>query len=313
MNALPACAPRLALATLALFAPGAALAGGGEHHFSWFQKVPGFSLEHPSAGQALGLADPANGFMIATAWGMVAVILGLALVARMGLSRAEAAGTDGLVPEAGLSVRTMFEVIIEWLHGLMTATIGSAKEASAFFPLVGTLFIYVLFSNLAGFIPGVLPVTEDMSSNFALGLVVFLVFNYAGLSRAGMGYIKHLAGPVAAIAPVFFLLEAFSLVVRPISLAFRLTVNITVDHLLAGIGRTLGNAGMDPQSLHSLADVGVGGLIGGSLVPVPLMFLGLLVCVVQAFVFALLTTIYIALSVEHHGDHGDHGEGHAHH
>ncbi len=75
---------------------------------------------------------------------------------------------------------------------------------------------------------------------------------------------------------------------------------------LAGIARTLGNAGVDPQTLHGLDAVGVGGLIGGSLVPVPLMFLGLLVCVVQAFVFALLTTIYIALSVEHHDSHGGH-------
>ncbi len=280
-----------------------------EHHFSWFQNLPGFGLGHASVGQALGLADPDSAYFIATAWGMVVVILLLAVFARMGLSKAIAAGNDGLIPESGLSIRTMFEVIIEWLHGLMTTTIGSKKEANAFFPIVGTIFIYVLFSNLAGFIPGVLPVTENMSSNFALGLFVFLVFNYAGLSRAGMGYLKHLAGPVAAIAPIFFLLEAFSLLVRPVSLAFRLTVNITVDHLLAGIGRTLGNAGVDPSNLHSLAEAGAG-LLGGSLVPVPLMFLGLLVCVVQAFVFALLTTMYIGLAAEHHEEHGD---GHAHH
>jgi len=310
MSAVSTHLTRLVTASLALLVPGTALASG-EHHFSWFQKVPGFDLAHPTVGQAVGLHDPAEGFFIATAWGMVVLILGLAAIARMGLSRAEAAGAEGLVPETGLSVRTGFEVIIEWLHGLMTTTIGSAKEANAFFPLVGTIFVYVLVSNLAGFIPGVLPVTENMSSNFALGLLVFLVFNYAGLSRAGVGYLKHLAGPVLAIAPIFFVLEAFSLVVRPVSLAFRLTVNITVDHLLASIGRTLGNAGSDPQTLHSIADVGIGGLVGGSIAPVPLMFLGLLVCVVQAFVFALLTTIYIALSVEHHGD--DHGEGHAHH
>lgn len=286
-----------------------AVVSGGEHHFSWFQLLPGFHLGGSAVGKALGLHDPDAAFFIATSWAMVLILLGLALVARMGLEQAKARGVDGLVPDSGLGIRNMTEVVIEWLYGLMTSTIGSAKEARAFFPLVGGIFFFVLVSNLFGFVPGVLPVTENMSSNFALAAVVFVVFNYAGLSRAGVGYLKHLAGPVAAIAPVFFVLEAFSLLVRPVSLAFRLTVNITVDHLLAGIARTLGNAGVDPQTLHGLDAVGVGGLIGGSLVPVPLMFLGLLVCVVQAFVFALLTTIYIALSVEHHDSH----EGHAAH
>jgi len=284
---------------------------GESHHFSWFQKIPGFDLEHASVGHALGLADPQAAYFVATSWAVVFVILALAGIARMGLEKAKAQGEAGLVPDSGLGVRNMVEVLIEWLYGLMTATIGSAKEARAFFPLVGGIFFYVLVANLSGFIPGVLPVTENISSNFALSSAVFLVFNYAGLSRNGVGYLKHLAGPVLAIAPIFFVLESFSLFVRPIALAFRLTVNITVDHLLAGIARTLGN-GADPSTLHGFSDVSIGGLIGGSLVPVPLMFLGLLVCVVQAFVFALLTTIYIALSAEHH-DEG-HGDGHpAHH
>jgi F-type H+-transporting ATPase subunit a len=179
--------------------------------------------------------------------------------------------------------------VIEWLFGLMESTIGNRKDAEAFFPLVGTIFVYVLVSNLVGFIPGVIPATEDMSHNLALAGVVFLVFNYAGLSRNGFGYIKHLAGPVAAIAPVFFLLESFSL-----------SVNIFVDHLLAGIVRGLGSEFL--------------GFLGGAILPVPLFFLGLLVCVVQAFVFALLTTIYISLSVAHddHGHGDDHDHAHAH-
>lgn len=285
---------------------------GEAHHFSWFQKVPGFDLEHASVGHALGLKDPQAAYYIATSWGVVFVMLALAGVARMGLERAKAKGEAGLVPDNGLGLRNLVEVLIEWLYGLMTQTIGSAKEARAFFPLVGCIFFYVLVANLSGFVPGVLPVTENMSSNFALSAAVFLVFNYAGLARNGFGYLKHLAGPVAAIAPIFFVLESFSLLVRPVSLAFRLTVNITVDHLLASIARTLGNAGVDPSNFHDLSAIGVGGIIGGGLVPVPLMFLGLLVCVVQAFVFALLTTIYISLSVEHH-DEG-HGDGHpAHH
>lgn len=272
-------------------------------NFSWFQLIPGF--DDGSVAHALGIHVGADGhdpsFFIPTAWAVVGVILLLAVFARMGLERAKArGGADAFVPESGLSPRNVFEVVIEWLFGLMESTIGNRKDAEAFFPLVGTIFVYVLISNLVGFIPGVIPATEDMSHNLALAGVVFLVFNYAGLSRNGFGYIKHLAGPVAAIAPVFFLLESFSLLVRPISLTFRLSVNIFVDHLLAGIVRGLGSEFL--------------GFLGGAILPVPLFFLGLLVCVVQAFVFALLTTIYISLSVAHddHGHGDDHDHAHAH-
>ena len=81
------------------------------------------------------------------------------------------------------------------------------------------------------------------------------------------------------------------------SLTVRLGVNIAVDHLLQTIARTLGDTFL--------------GVFGAATLPVPLYFLGLLVCVVQAFVFALLTTIYISLSVAHGDGHDDHA--HAHH
>ncbi len=267
--------------------------------FSWFQLLPGFgdgSVAHTLGIHVDGGHDPS--YTIPTAWAVVAFILLFAAVARMGLEAAKKIeGPDKYVPEAGLSPRNLFEIVVEWLLGLMESTIGTRKEALAFFPLVGTIFVYVLINNLSGFIPGVLPATEDMSHNFALAASVFVVFNYAGLSRQGFGYIKHLAGPIAAIAPIFFTLEAFSLAVRPVSLTFRLGVNIAVDHLLASIVRGLGAE--------------FAGFIGGALLPVPLLFLGLLVCVVQAFVFALLTTIYISLSVAH-DEHHEHGDGHAH-
>lgn len=259
--------------------------------FSWFQLVPGFGHDN-AVGHALGLRDAHDAVFIATAWGMVAVLLGLAVLARMGLERAKAT-TDlhKYVPDAGLTARNAFEVIVEWLFGLAESMLGR-KEAKAFFPLIGTLFFYVLISNLAGFVPGLLPVTENMSSNFALALCVFVVFNYAGLARNGFGYIKHLAGPVVALAPAFLVLETVSLLIRPVSLSVRLTVNIFVDHLLQTIARDLGGTFLS--------------VVGSALLPVPLYFLGLLVCVVQAFVFALLTTIYVSLSVAHTDEHHSH-------
>ncbi len=261
------------------------LMGSYASGFSWFQLVPGLSGEH-GLGNTLGIRDEHDAFFIATTWGIVLFIFAIAGLARLGLNRAlSREGTDKYLPDAGITIRNIFEMITEFLHNLMVANLG-AKEARAFFPLVGGLFTFILFANLSGFIPGLLPPTDNLSSNFAMALTVFIVFNYAGLSRNGFGYIKHLGGPVLWLAPAFFVLETVSLLIRPMSLSIRLTVNIFVDHLLQGIAR------------------GLGGDIIAALLPVPLYFLGLLVCTVQAFVFALLTVIYISQSVAHEEGHG---------
>lgn len=265
--------------------------------FSWFQLVPGFGPDG-GVGEALHLTHPADAAHIPTAWFMVAVVLGFAGLARMGLERAKARpGLERLLPDEGVTFRNLGEMLTDGLHGMVLGVIGP-KETKNFFPLMASFFTYILFSNLASFIPGFLPVTDNFSSNLALGATSFLVFNYAGLSRDPVGYFKHLAGPILALAPAFLVLETLSLFIRPMSLSFRLTVNIFVDHLLQGIARDIGG--------------GFLGTLGMILVPIPLYFLGLLVCFVQAFVFSLLSTIYVSMSLPHgdHHDDGGHGDGH---
>lgn len=273
------------ISLLGLYA--AATSSAQASNFTWYQLVPGFE-DGGSVGTALGLHDGHGAFVILTAWGIVFALLGAAFIARMSLQSALAkGGTAAFVPDSGLSIRNIFEVILEWQYDLIHGMIG--KETKNFFALIATLFLYVLASNLSGFIPGHLPPTENFSHNLALAICVFLVFNYAGLSRQGFGYIKHLAGPILVLSPAFLVLETISLLVRPVSLTVRLGVNISVDHLLQGIARTLGDSFL--------------GVVGAATLPVPLYFLGLLVCVVQAFVFALLTTIYVSLSVAHADEH----------
>jgi F-type H+-transporting ATPase subunit a len=274
------------ISLLGLYA--AAISGAQAATFSWYQLVPGFE-DGGAVGTALGLHDGHGAFVILTAWGIVAALLGLALVARGQLNAAIArGGTAAFVPDGTLTVRNFFELVCEWQYDLIRGMVGD-HEAKAFFPLIGTIFFYVLFSNVSGFIPGHLPPTENFSHNLALALCVFVVFNYAGFSRQGFGYVKHLMGPIALLAPAFLVLETISLLIRPISLTVRLGVNIFVDHLLQSIFRGLGDTFF--------------GVLGAAVVPVPLYFLGLLVCVVQAFVFALLTTIYVNLSVAHGDEH----------
>jgi F-type H+-transporting ATPase subunit a len=280
--------------------------GGAVSDFSWFQFIPGISK--PVAGQTLGqvlhLHDAHDAVFIPTTWAIVLFILALAGLARLGLNRAIAReGTAKYLPDSSLTFRNAFEMAVEFINDMMVQNLGE-KETKAFFPLVGSLFVFVLVANFSGFIPGLRPPTDNLSSNLAMALTVFVVFNYAGLSRNGLGYLKHLGGPVIWLAPAFFVLETTSLLVRPMSLSIRLYVNIFVDHLLQGIARDLGG----PLS-------SVPGMLGAIVLPVPLYFLGLLVCSVQAFVFALLTVIYIAQAAAHEGDHGDghdHDHGHAH-
>ena len=276
--------------------------GGAVSDFSWFQMIPGISkpVGGQTLGQALHLHDAHDAVFIPTTWALVLVILAVAGIARMGLNRAIAReGTDKFLSDSTMTFRNAFEMVVEFVSDMMHQNL-SAKEVKAFFPLVGSLFVFVFVANFSGFIPGLRPPTDNLSSNLAMALTVFVVFNYAGLSRNGLGYLKHLGGPVIWLAPAFFVLETTSLLVRPMSLSIRLYVNIFVDHLLQGIARDLGG----PLST-------IPGLIGAVALPVPLYFLGLLVCSVQAFVFALLTVIYVAQAVAHDDAH-DHDHGHAH-
>ena len=118
--------------------------------------------------------------------------------------------------------------------------------------------------------------------------MIFFAFNYYGLKENGFAYIKHLAGPVWWLAWLIFPLELMSMFIRPLTLSVRLMLNMSVDHLLTDI-------------FHGLVMF---------VVPVMIMLLSTLVIFVQAYVFTLLSTVYIALATEHeHEDHG-HGEGH---
>jgi F-type H+-transporting ATPase subunit a len=273
-----------------------ALMGANASAFSWFQLVPGFGHAN-EIGHALGLADAHTAFVIPTAWTVVAVLLAFAFLARRGMERALAQdGPERFIPDATLSARNVGEVLVEGVSNLVGGTL-KGKDAAFFFPFLATIFLYILLTNLLGFVPGVLPSTENFSNNFAMSLCVFVVFNVAGLARNGTGYVKHLWGPKLhwALIPLnllIFGIETFSLFLRPATLSIRLTANIFADHLVSGVVRDLGGA--FPSVLS---------YIGAALLPLPFYALGLLVCFLQAFVFTLLSTIYVGLAVAHDEEH----------
>jgi F-type H+-transporting ATPase subunit a len=251
----------VAIATL-LSANSAQAGGGGGHHFSWLQLVPG--LEH--AHHALPMAILVASILVITT-----------LIARVQLGRAMKSAEGAVVPEAKLTYRNFFEIVAEKLFGLTESVMGR-HEAEHFFPIIGTLFVYIFASNLIGLIPGFLPPTDTLNMTMALGLFVFAYYNYVGLRVHGIAYLKHFLGPVLWLAPLLLVIELASHIFRPISLALRLRGNIMGDHIVLGVFTELSH---------------------GILIPVVFYGIGLFVSFVQAFVFCLMTMVYISLSAAH--------------
>lgn len=211
-----------------------------------------------------------------TALAVMAIVLFLASRARAKLDEGDAA----VVPDDGLTVRTFLEIFIGAFYGIAKDVMGPTR-AKRYFPIIGGSACFIFFANVISLVPGFAPPTSNLNITLGCALVVFLLFNFYGLQANGAGYLKHMAGPKWYLAPLIFPIEVISTCVRPVTLAIRLMVNMAVDHLLASI------------------------FIGmvAILVPIPLMFLAIIVIVVQTLVFSLLTSIYIGLATEHEEHH----------
>jgi F-type H+-transporting ATPase subunit a len=208
---------------------------------------------------------------------VAALFIVLLVIALAAIVRAKITDLDSsVIPDDKLSLRTFFEILVEYFYEMMRDMMGP-KRAKRYFPIIGTCAFFIFFSNFMGLIPGFTPPTSSWNVTGGCALVVFLSFNYYGIKENGLGYFKHLAGPVWWLAWLIFPLELISLCLRPLTLSIRLMLNMAVDHLLVTIA-----AG-----------------IFVFLLPIPIMLLGTLICVVQVMVFCLLASIYIALATEH--------------
>jgi F-type H+-transporting ATPase subunit a len=207
-------------------------------------------------------------------WSLLVMLLVLtfAAITRSAITNVEAA----VVPERRLSIRTLVEVMIEFFYNMMKEMMG-AKRAKRYLPLIGTCGLFIFFSNILSLVPGLAAPTSSLNVTFGCALFVFLAYNYYGFKENGLGYLAHFAGPVWWLAPLIFPIELISNFIRPVTLAVRLMLNMSVDHLVLGIV-----IGMVPLIL-----------------PLPLMVLGTLVAVVQTLVFCLLSSIYVSMATEH--------------
>ena len=187
-----------------------------------------------------------------------------------------------IIPQDKLTVATSTELLSTFIFDTMASTMG--REAARFFlPLIGTCAFFILFSNLLGLIPGFSPPTDNLNTNMAMALVIFFATHIFGIKEHGAKYLKHFLGPVWWLAPLLLLIEIASHLIRPISLSLRLLLNMFADHLVLGSFFSV----LGPFAYFPILTV--------------LMAFGLFVCVVQTFVFCLLSTIYISMAVAHEG------------
>ncbi len=234
-------------------------------HFNWTQLIPGVGHHY---------------IHVATAAIVTSFIVILSIIARVALG----SGDKAVKPSGKFSVRGLFEVVLEFIVGVVDMVIG--HEGRKFIPMFSAIFVFVLFNNLAGLLPGMSAATDNLNTTLAIGLFSFAAFNYYGFKENGLGYIKHFMGPFGLISPMFlitlliFAIEIVSTCVRPLSLGLRLMGNMTGDHTVLGIFLDMAPAWWVP-------------------LPVPFYLLGLFVCSLQAFVFTLLSMVYVSMAIAH--------------
>jgi F-type H+-transporting ATPase subunit a len=170
----------------------------------------------------------------------------------------------------------IFEVIYTFLRGEANDNIG--HEGPRFLPFLGTLFIFILFSNLIGIIPGFESPTMNPSVPAGCAVLVFVYYNFMGFKQQGLfKYLKHFAGPMPLLAPLMIPIELISHMARPLSLTIRLFAN-----MLAGEKVTVV-------------------FLGLTYLVAPAVFMGLHVFVsfLQAYIFVLLAMMYLSETVPH--------------
>lgn len=190
--------------------------------------------------------------------------------------RARSSGS--LVPT---KLQSLAEILVEFIRGMIHETMG--PEGMRFFPLIASLFLFILFCNLLGLIPGAYTVTSQLVVTGVFALSVYALSLVVGLKLHGAKFLGILVPPGTPgwLVPLMIPIEVISQLARPISLAVRLFANMTAGHVILGVlfGLTIS-----------------GGLLIGWLpfsFTVALYGLELGIAFIQAYIFTILTCVYM--------------------
>lgn len=166
--------------------------------------------------------------------------------------------------------QNVMEVVVGGLDSFLTETMG--PEGKKFFPLIATLGIYILSSNLLGLIPGFESPTANLNTTVSMAVVVFVMTHVVGIRTHGFRYVKQFMGPVWWLTPLIMPIEIISHLSRPLSLSVRLFGNIMGEDIVLAVVL----------------------MLVPFLVPLPVFVLMIFTSLIQTLVFMLLTMMYIA-------------------
>lgn len=245
----------------------------GLEHSLWI--VEAFNrLFGPPVAAALGLvgikvADPLHAI---PDYLVMVLIVAVLLVALLGL----ASRRPALVPKTRQNVA---EMIVQAFLGVLVDTIG--PQGRRYLPVIGTVGLFIFSCNMIGLIPGFMSPTSKLNVTLGCALVVVVYYHAQGVRSQGLKYFKHFVGPIPALAPLMIPIELISHFSRPVSLSMRLFCNIFAEELLIVI-------------MASIIPF---------LLPLPFMAVAIFTSFIQAYVFSLLSCIYIAGAVAHEEEH----------
>jgi F-type H+-transporting ATPase subunit a len=171
-------------------------------------------------------------------------------------------------------LQNVIESITIFIENYLIDIIGS--KGLSYFPLVISIMLFILFASYIGLLPGMLSPTGYISTTAAMAIVVFVFYQYIGISKGGLKYLKHFLGPVPVMAPFMVIMETISEFARPFSLTVRLFANIFGGEMIIKL-------------LFGIFAIGfpVVWMLWDSIITIP----------IQGFIFSLLTMVYLAGAV----------------
>ncbi|MCF8067247.1 MAG: F0F1 ATP synthase subunit A [Desulfobacterales bacterium] len=229
-----------------------------EHPYLWFVKL----FEATGSESLIHFAHTYPHILYT--WVVMAILVALSYVSVKSLT---------MIPGKGQNV---FELLVSGLEGFMVDI--SGEEGRWFFPVVGTIFIYIFACNLIGLVPGFFPPTASLNTTASCAITVFIFTHFIGFKYHGPNYYKHFIGPVWWLIPIILPIELIGHFARVLSLSMRLFGNMSGHELVLFI---------------------LFGLGGAFFVPLPIMAMGIFVSFVQAFVFFMLSIMYFVGAMEH--------------
>ena len=198
------------------------------------------------------------GTPVLTTWAIMALLV---LISWLGLRRAD------IHPG---KLQMVLEILVETIASQIEEVF--QRDARPYLPLLGTLFIFLVFANLSAVVPGARPPTGHIETPAALAAIVFLSVHYYGVESRGLrGYLGHYTRPNLMLLP----LNVLSEITRTFSLMVRLFGNIMSHEIV----------------------IGIIALLAGLLLPIPFLLLGILIGLIQAYIFTVLAAVFVGAAV----------------